>query len=478
MNRLSVTSELKDALKEQWYFQKYNGTPAISLAGTASGFNMAKETRMSYTKFLFYFTNDEAVLGYLVGDLESIFQQSMDRLSRDPEFFSKLRNTYNKNIRVSERLYRNINHIHLPELSSSDLYKKVRNGIDAMVRAIGIAHIIEPFSLIGEVKLRDELKSYFGNAKAMNEALITLTTPSTKSFALEVEEYLRAIAVAKGNQRTSLIQQFLKRFYWIYNSYMGRKVVTSSDIEERVRSLEGSSTQRTRTVQQRKRNILKQVHLPERLVLQIRVFEFLTQWQDERKKNMLIAVDYFDRCLEALSRRSRVDISLLRYAKLDEFSKKDMPSVKELKDRRDGCICIQQSSGVSIYTGLTYRQTRRLFQFHAKDRVLEITGTGASLGTAIGKVKVCLTTQSLPKLAPGDILVASMTRPEYLPAMKKAAAFITDEGGMTCHAAIVAREMGKPCVIGTGNASQILHDGDIVEIKGAHGVVIIRRRKK
>ena len=66
-----------------------------------------------------------------------------------------------------------------------------------------------------------------------------------------------------------------------------------------------------------------------------------------------------------------------------------------------------------------------------------------------------------------------MTRPEYLPAMKKAAAFITDEGGITCHAAIIAREMKKPCIIGTKIATQVLKDGDMVEVKANHGLVII-----
>ena len=66
-----------------------------------------------------------------------------------------------------------------------------------------------------------------------------------------------------------------------------------------------------------------------------------------------------------------------------------------------------------------------------------------------------------------------MTRPEYLPAMKKAAGFITDEGGITCHAAIVAREMRKPCVIGTKNATKVIKDGDLVEVKASHGQIII-----
>ena len=75
------------------------------------------------------------------------------------------------------------------------------------------------------------------------------------------------------------------------------------------------------------------------------------------------------------------------------------------------------------------------------------------------------------KLKQGDILVATMTTPDFFPIMKKAAGFITDEGGITCHASIVAREMKKPCIVGTKIATKVLKDGDLVEVDADKGVV-------
>ncbi len=69
-----------------------------------------------------------------------------------------------------------------------------------------------------------------------------------------------------------------------------------------------------------------------------------------------------------------------------------------------------------------------------------------------------------------------MTRPDYLPAMKKASAFVTDEGGITCHAAIVAREMKKPCIVGTKIATKILKDGDEVEVDANAGMIRVLKR--
>jgi pyruvate,water dikinase len=69
-----------------------------------------------------------------------------------------------------------------------------------------------------------------------------------------------------------------------------------------------------------------------------------------------------------------------------------------------------------------------------------------------------------------------MTRPEFVPLMKKAAGIVTDEGGITCHAAIISRELGKPCIIGTQTATQIIKDGDLVEVRANHGTVRILNR--
>lgn len=71
-----------------------------------------------------------------------------------------------------------------------------------------------------------------------------------------------------------------------------------------------------------------------------------------------------------------------------------------------------------------------------------------------------------------------MTNPDYVPAMRKASAFITDEGGILCHAAIVSREMKKPCIVGTKFATQILKDGDLVEVDADIGTVKILKREK
>jgi phosphohistidine swiveling domain-containing protein len=107
------------------------------------------------------------------------------------------------------------------------------------------------------------------------------------------------------------------------------------------------------------------------------------------------------------------------------------------------------------------------------DDIHTIVGKTAYKGFLRGYARIVRKQSDMPKVLRGDILVAPMTTPDFLPAMDRAAAFVTDEGGITCHAAIVARELKKPCVIGTRIATQVLHDGDLVEVDADNGVVRI-----
>ncbi|MBX9981870.1 MULTISPECIES: phosphoenolpyruvate synthase [Mycobacterium] len=100
-----------------------------------------------------------------------------------------------------------------------------------------------------------------------------------------------------------------------------------------------------------------------------------------------------------------------------------------------------------------------------------VRGLAAAPGTASGKIRVLRTPQEGSRLQDNEILVAPMTNPDWLPAIRRAAALVTETGGMTCHAAIVARELRVPCVVGARDATTLLHDGHLVTVDGARGTV-------
>ena len=101
-----------------------------------------------------------------------------------------------------------------------------------------------------------------------------------------------------------------------------------------------------------------------------------------------------------------------------------------------------------------------------------VRGLSASPGTAVGHARIVRAREDADKLAPGEILVTTMTSPDWVPYMKRAAAIVTDSGGMTSHAAIVSREMGVPCVVGTRRATQVLKDGMEITVDATAGRVL------
>jgi len=100
-----------------------------------------------------------------------------------------------------------------------------------------------------------------------------------------------------------------------------------------------------------------------------------------------------------------------------------------------------------------------------------LKGGAASIGMATGTVKIIHSPKEIDQILDGDVLVTEMTTPDYVPAMKRATGIVTDLGGRTCHAAIVSRELGIPCVVGTKTATKDLKNGQVITVDGGHGVV-------
>ena len=169
---------------------------------------------------------------------------------------------------------------------------------------------------------------------------------------------------------------------------------------------------------------------------------------------------------------------LVVYISWDELKTSRVPSREKLKRRA--------ANGVILFNGhiVTSEELEIIKRKH--DIVLSdetnsvdtkiLKGETACPGLVTGSVKIILKESDVKNFVPGEILVSYMTMPVFISAMKKAAAFVTDEGGITCHAAIISRELNKPCVIGTKVATQVLKDGDLVEVDANRGVVNILKR--
>ena len=150
---------------------------------------------------------------------------------------------------------------------------------------------------------------------------------------------------------------------------------------------------------------------------------------------------------------------------------------KDLEERKRGFAEIMVNTKMNLFWGEDLKKIKKDLNFSLDNKKENlIKGIIANRGVASGKIKIVNTVEDLKKVNKEDILVAPMTFPSFILAMEKVSAFITDEGGILCHAAIVAREMKKPCIIGTKIATKVLKDGDLVEVDANKGVVKILKK--
>lgn len=168
-------------------------------------------------------------------------------------------------------------------------------------------------------------------------------------------------------------------------------------------------------------------------------------------------------------------LALTRDEMLKYLDKGLLPSQSVLAKRSLQSAIIFNYQDVKLVTGNGFKKIEKIVI--AGSAVKEIKGQIAHRGRVVGAVRIVLDPYKMKiPFKKGEILVTGMTRPEFLPIMKKAVAFITDAGGILSHAAIVARELKKPCVIGTHIATRSLKNGDFVEVDADKGVVRIIKK--
>ncbi len=164
-----------------------------------------------------------------------------------------------------------------------------------------------------------------------------------------------------------------------------------------------------------------------------------------------------DADVQALARQSLV---------IEEHYKRPM-DIEWAKDGATGKLYIVQARPETVKSRARATQIER-FQLKTRGKIL---AEGRSIGQKIGagKARVIRSIKDMNRVEPGDVLIADMTDPDWEPVMKRAAAIVTNRGGRTCHAAIIARELGVPAVVGTGNALDAVQDGAEVTVSCAEG---------
>ncbi len=187
--------------------------------------------------------------------------------------------------------------------------------------------------------------------------------------------------------------------------------------------------------------------------------------------------DFFARLTKHIAKKENYNPDLLLTIFKEELNKYiatgNLPDEDELRRRYQRSALIFDENGRHLLLGSDIDLLEIKIADLGKLIEKEIKGKTACPGKVTGAVKVILDPKKFTDFKNGDILVTSMTRPDFVPFMKKAGAVVTDAGGILSHAAIVSRELNIPCIIGTEIATNILKDGDLVEVNADKGVVRI-----
>lgn len=468
---MSIPSGILPLLRQRWYVQAFNGTPLCLSCGN-SGFDLDESLGDHFRAFLYDFREEYGKMYYGKDDLERLCSIIRAKMKADPLFLKNIKKKYDITFR---RAYGAVDVAGLSSCSDREILGRIEKAAIALRVSVGQAHLIEGFSLTTDEEIRTRLKSKMPKEAALDEALFILSAPVEPSFIQAREMDLRKIADIKNiPQRRKAALQHIKEYSWVRNSYAGSKSLTEEEVLQELETRQQHPFD-AQEAQRKKREMLEKVQPDPELHQLLEITAFMTTWQDERKRNIYQAIGKMELLIGEFSQRCGISKQLLRYLYPVEFA--SLPEHEELLSlllkRRQGCIVAAKDDGSLVFfTGEEYKSVHRQLEDLQKNKEASLLqGISASSGTAIGKVKICRSLKDIDAVKEGDILVTSMTRPESLPAMKKAAAIVTDEGGITCHAAIVAREMGKPCIIATKNATTILKDGMRVEVKANHGVV-------
>lgn len=370
---------------------------------------------------------------------------------------------------------------------------------EAVVEQTSYGYVVDTFLSNAEDDWLEKIIEHELGAVATPEVVAALTAPAYESFVNEFE--FRKLKVAerihRGENKKALLAEceaIEKDFFWIrvnYHSYA--RIIAEEIYKEAADEAEKLGANLSAKLREEKARIadhkkqkaalMKKLGASEKLRRVIGISEIFTHIQDKRKEGVLRANCLFYEALSAVAGELGIDHEPIFYITPTEFldaKKFDAINWDEIRLRREkGVFFIFCAGECYILPRAEYEKQISTEHFFASaSGAREVRGTVAYKGMVRGVARVVSNVAEIKAFKEGDILVANQTTPEYVPAMKKAAAFVTDQGGITCHAAIIAREMKKPCIIGTKNATQVIKSGDMVEVDAVNGVVRIIKRSR
>lgn len=331
-------------------------------------------------------------------------------------------------------------------------------------------------SELGRLKLIETVLAQADGQKILN----AISTGEINSL-----DGLSAVSLEIG----TLFNEYLQKFGWLTYGYTGPAMTFEQLSRQIADDLKTGDIQAQQAkiinhyldLTSNKQAIIKELDLSPQLIYLFNASAELMFIKDFRKGTYQKSYLAMDKIMLELGRRLGLNLKEIKFLILSEIKEAllNNQSAKYTaiaKERTKICCYAITDGQMEIHQGDEAEALiKQMALEYPEDQAIpqELKGMSAYMGKVSGTVKIVLTVDDIDKVNEGDILVSSATNPDLILAMKKAGAFVTDMGGITSHAAIVSRELKKPCIVGTKFATKLLHDGDEVEVDADNGIVRI-----
>ncbi len=283
------------------------------------------------------------------------------------------------------------------------------------------------------------------------------------------------------------VEKHLQQFGWLTYAYEGPPMrvehlfallkdnLKRGSAEDQMKKIENHY----KTIKAEKKRLIQELQLPRELVYLLKVSSEFMFIKDYRKGVYQKSYLSMDTVLREIAKRLKLSLKEVKYLVEGEIRGALVNNTDysgKVKQRLQKCCFHIENGEIQVWEGAECEQKIKEIIGSPKaaedvSALTELKGMPAYTGKVTGTAKVVLVASDVAKVNEGDILISSATNPDLVLAMKRAAAFVTDTGGIISHAAIVSREMKKPCIVGTRQATRVFKDGDTVEVDADQGIV-------
>ncbi len=442
--------------------------PTIGLGGKVS-------------KYFSLFEGDFCRMYYLRTEFDAQAAFLADKMISDPDwalgFIKKVEN-WSANFFKESKRFRKLN---FSQLDNQQMIREYQKPLKYHVLSHGNGSSV---SWHADADKQKVTKAMLKTLQCTPEQFSTLSTPYRGSLVRDEEKDILRLAIIKDKQK---LIAHAKKYEWLNYQYKG-PAYDFSYFDERFKALlKGKNDfapdkllekilQAEKALIPKQQKLITSLKFSRHQVKLIRLAQALVFIKDYRKDALYHGMYSYEPFFREVGRRLGLSLDQVRafnYWEVGPALLKGAFDPNELNQRLKFCVAWVDKKNYIVYTGEKAREILSKISFEKlKTRgIEELIGMCACPGVVKGIVKIVNIPEDMEKMETGNVLVAHNTNPNLVPAMKMAAAIISEAGGLTCHSAIVAREFQIPCVVGVPGADKILRDGDLVKVDATKGII-------